>query len=186
MSFPLNQERSLSAEEYLTKERNAPQRNEWNHGTIIAMAGASQDHIDIVDNVIFAIRQRLTNKACRTAAHDLRVKTETSYVYPDVVVTCGERAYTDSDCLTNPLIIVEVLSPSTEKADRGWKLTAYRSIATVQEIVYIHQDQTIVERYHRLDSERWLHDIYIHLDQALLLESLQISIPVREIYENLI
>ena len=162
MAFALKRDDFISAEVYLATERTAAQRSEWNAGVIVSRAGASQEHIDIVDNVIFGIRRRLTDRACRTAAHDLRVKTDSSYVYPDVVVTCGERIFTDTDCLINPLIIIEVLSPSTEKTDRGWKLTTYRSIASVQEIVYIH------------------------LDQTLHLESLQISIPVREIYESLI
>lgn len=176
----------MKAEDYLATERAAEYRSEWCNGVVIRMAGASQEHIDIVDNLTFGIRSGLSDRTCRTATHDLRVKTSTSYVYPDVVVTCGNRVYSDTDCLTNPQVIIEVLSPSTEKSDRGWKLREYRTIPTVQEIVFVHQDQPIVELYSRLDDTRWLHDIYLSLTQTLTLESLGVAIPLAAIYENVI
>lgn len=184
MSYAFKLDSYISAEDYLATERAAEYRSEWCNGIVIRMAGASQEHIDIVDNLTFGIRSGLSDRTCRTAVHDLRVKTSTSYVYPDIVVTCGNRVYSDMDCLTNPQVIIEVLSPSTEKADRGWKLREYRAIHTIQEIVFVHQDQPIVERYSRLDDTRWLHDIYLGLTQTLTLESLGVAVSLAAIYEN--
>lgn len=186
MSYAFKLDSYISAEDYLATERAAEYRSEWCNGLVIRMAGASQEHIDIVESLSGNLFVELRGRTCRVSTHDLRVKTSTSYVYPDVVVTCGNRVYSDTDCLTNPQVIIEVLSPSTEKSDRGWKLREYRTIPTVQEIVFVHQDQPIVELYSRLDDTRWLHDIYLGLTQTLTLESLGVAIPLAAIYENVI
>jgi Uma2 family endonuclease len=178
----------ISAEEYLEAERQADSRSEWHDGIVIRMAGASEEHIDIVDNMAFGIRAQLQSRTCRTATHDLRVKTSTSYVYPDVVVTCGDRAYTDNDCLTNPQVLIEVLSDSTERADRGWKLTEYRNIPSVQEIIHVYQDRVQVDCYSRTDKNetRWLYEAYISLGAELVIASLGITLPLHRLYENVV
>jgi Uma2 family endonuclease len=145
-------EPKISAEEYLERERKADFRSEWHDGVIIRMAGASEEHIDIVDNLTFGIRSGLKDKTCRTAAHDLRVKLARSYVYPDV--------------------------------DRGWKLTEYRQLPSVQEIVHVYQDRIQVDCYNRQSERRWLYEAYINLDSELVLASLAITLPLRELYAN--
>ena len=179
-------EPKVSAEEYLETERNADSRNEWHEGVIIRMAGASEEHVDIVENLSGQFYMLLRGEPCRTSTHDVRVTTSTSYVYPDVVVTCGDRIYTDQDCLTNPQVIIEVLSDSTEKTDRGWKLTEYRSLPSVQEIVHVYQDRIQVDCYSRQSENRWLYEAYINLDSELVLPSLAITLPLREIYANIV
>ena len=179
-------EPKTSAEEYLANERKADSRSEWHDGVTIRMAGASEEHIDIVENISGQLYMQLRGKPCRTATHDLRVKLSRSYAYPDVVVTCGDRVYTDNDCLTNPQVIIEVLSSSTEKADRGWKLTEYRHLPSVQEIVHVYQDRVQVDCYSRQSEGRWLYEAYIKPETELVLTSLDIMLPLRAIYANVV
>ena len=181
-------EPKIAPEEYLEAERQADSRSEWHDGIVIRMAGASEEHIDIVENISGQLYMELRGKSCRTATHDLRVKTSRSYVYPDVVVTCGDRVYNDQDCLTNPQVLIEVLSDSTERADRGWKLTEYRSIPSVQEIIHVYQDRVQVDCYSRPDKNetRWLYEAYISLEAELVIASLEVTLPLREIYANVV
>ncbi len=149
----------FTPEQYLALERKAAFKSEYFDGCIRAMAGASRAHNLIALNLGSEIRSQLRDRPCETYVSDMRVRTGPSglYTYPDVVVVCGEPRFEDDelDTLLNPTVIVEVLSPSTEAADRGRKFASYRRLASLQEYVLVAQDRACVERYTRQGDE-WL------------------------------
>jgi Uma2 family endonuclease len=174
-------------EEYLALERNAEFKSEYIDGRIVAMTGASAPHVTIVGNISAELRSHLRGGSCRAYASDMRVQIGggSRYTYPDVAVACGRQEFLDGvlDTLTNPALIVEVLSPSTEAYDRGEKFQHYRMIETLQEYVLVAQDQPLVERFTR-HGEFWHLATVSGLDAALELTSVGCTIPLREIYEN--
>jgi Uma2 family endonuclease len=174
-------------EEYLALERHAEFKSEYIDGRIVAMTGASAPHVTIVGNVSAELRTHLRGGPCRAYASEMRVQIGGGqrYTYPDVVVACGKQEFLDGvlDTLTNPALIVEVLSPSTEAYDRGEKFLHYRAIETLQEYVLVAQDKPLVERFVR-HGEFWHLAIVSGLDGSLELTSVGCTIPLREIYEN--
>lgn len=143
----------LTLDEYLALERQSEARHEFFDGEIFAMAGASWRHGLIVSNLLTALSPRLAARDCFVHASDLRVLVEASDLctYPDLVVVCGEPQFSDAsqDTLLNPIVLIEVLSDSTEAYDRGTKSTHYRTIASLQDVVLISQHQSHVERFSR-------------------------------------
>ena len=133
----------ITPEEYLERERAAEFKSEYYNGEIFAMSGGSRNHVLIAGNCQMALRSALKDKGCLVFQSDLRVHIPSNdlYTYPDVVVVCGEEQYLDNqkDTLVNPVLVVEVLSPSTESYDRGQKFEFYRSIASLQEYVNEHR-----------------------------------------------
>ncbi|MBC8143803.1 MAG: Uma2 family endonuclease, partial [Armatimonadetes bacterium] len=119
--------RRVSAAEYLAIDDAAERRSEFIEGKIIPMAGASDSHIQIVTNFIFTLQSQLLESDCAVFSNDARVQAGISYYYPDAGVVVGERQKNaTNNALTNPTVLVEVLSDSTEHVDRGVKLRHYR------------------------------------------------------------
>lgn len=176
----------LTPEEYLAIERAAQQKSEYYQGLMYAMSGASRAHNRIAGNLYVGLRAALTSDECEVMISDLRVRVspEGLYTYPDLVVVCGEGQYTDAevDTLVNPTLLIEVLSPSTEAYDRGFKSAQYRTIASVQEYALISQNEPRVEIYRRQTSGRWLFSEAVGLDASCRFDSLSCSIPLSEIY----
>ncbi|HEX2207785.1 MAG TPA: Uma2 family endonuclease [Longimicrobium sp.] len=174
-------------EEYLALERNAEFKSEYVDGRIVALAGAPDAHITISLNIHAELRTRFRGIPCRAWANEMRVQIDDGrrYTYPDVVAVCGEKQFRDGvmDTLTNPTLIVEVLSPSTEAYDRGEKFLHYRTIETLQEYVLVAQDRPLVERFTR-HGEFWHLWTVTDLDEELEFTSIGCTIPLREIYEN--
>ena len=177
----------LTPEQYLAMERASETKHEYDHGRIIAMAGASRGHNLIALNLGSQIRDKLLDRPCEAYASDMRVRIGTSdlYVYPDVVVACGEPRFEhgDVDTLLNPTLIVEVLSPSTERRDRGRKFHQYRTIDSLQEYVMVSQDEVRIERYTRRAGE-WALSERNQIDTTLQLESIGCEIPLRQVYSK--
>lgn len=174
----------LTPEQYLAMERKSEVKHEYDRGRTIAMAGASREHNLIALNVGSEIRNGLRDRPSEAYAGDMRVRVEDGrYLYPDVVVACGEPRFADdeSDNLLNPTLIVEVLSPTTERRDRGRKFHQYRTIESLQEYVMVAQDEVHVERYTRREGE-WAFSELDTLDGMLRLESIGCEIPLREVY----
>jgi Uma2 family endonuclease len=179
-----------TAEEYLALERAADHKSEFNNGRIYAMAGASRSHVLITTNVVGGLVPRLRGQGCRTYSADMRVLIGPtgSYAYPDVAVVCGDAEFVDDghqDVLTNPTLIVEVLSPSTEGYDRGAKFAHYRRLPSLREYVLIAQDRVSVERFARRGDE-WVirpTDELTDLGDTLHLESVGCDLPLAEVYD---
>ena len=174
-------------EEYLALERNAEFKSEYIEGRIVAMTGATIPHNAISGSLYVALYTRLRGGPCRVFLSDLRVQIGAGrrYTYPDLVGLCGEAQTIDGvmDTLTNPALIVEVLSTSTEAYDRGEKFTHYRTLESLQEYVLVAQDRVSVERFVR-QGELWVLAAFSDLDAEVELASVGCAIPLREIYEN--
>jgi Uma2 family endonuclease len=174
-------------EEYLAFERKAECRSEYINGGIFAMAGASEEHNLIAGNVFAALHGQFRGRPCRAYVSDMRVKVSDTglYTYPDVVAVCGERRFEDvkGDTLLNPTLIVEVLSESTEAYDRGDKFAHYLRLESLQEYVMIAQNKARVEHYVR-QGEHWLFAESRDLEGTLQLVSVDCSVPLREIYDQ--
>ena len=182
----------LTPEEYITLERKAipdaeTVRSEYINGKIIAMSGASYAHNLITANISGELRNRLKGSKCAVFAIDMRVSipSATSYFYPDVGVVCGEPRFEDDvfDTLLNPIVIVEVLSPSTEAYDRGDKFAHYRQLQSLQEYILVSQDKVRVDHYVR-HAAQWILTDFQKLEQHLPLTSIQCELPLQEIYER--
>ena len=181
----------LTPEEYIALERKAiPDseiiRHEYLKGELIAMSGASRAHNLITGNIFGELRNLLRGSGCETYTNEMRVSTPatTSYFYPDVVVVCEEPRFEDDvfDTLLNPIILVEVLSPSTEAYDRGEKFAHYRQLASLQEYILVSQDQIRVEHYRRQEKQ-WIFTDFQKPEEILPLVSIQCELPLQEIYE---
>lgn len=178
----------LTEAEYLARERKAECKSEFYRGEMFAMAGASREHNLISLNISGEARNALKGRSCETYQSDMRVKVSPTglYTYPDVVIVCGERQFEDDelDTLLNPTVLVEVLSEATEKYDRGAKAAQYRQLAPLREHVLVAQAEPRVERFVRQPDGSWLLREVTKLEGALELESVGITIPLREIYRG--
>ncbi len=174
-------------EEYLAWERTQPEKHEFHGGEVFDMAGATIEHNQIVVNVSAELRALLRNTSCKVCASDLRIKVPATglYTYPDTSVVCGRPVFEDDklDTLLNPLILVEVLSKSTEDYDRGTKFTNYRTIPSFRDYVLISTDKVLVEYYTRKDDGSWLLREFRAGDRFKL-ESIGGELSVDELYLN--
>jgi Uma2 family endonuclease len=186
VALPAVAQPTHTPEEYLALERQAEHRSEYVNGHIYATTGASTAHNYIAGNIYTALRGRLRGRPCRSFIGDMRVKVAPTgmYTYPDVVALCGEPRLEDAhiDTLLNPAVIVEVLSPSTERYDRGEKFAHYRRLPSLQEYVLVAQDRARVEHYAR-QGEQWVLTALEGLEATLPLPALDCAIPLEDIYE---
>lgn len=180
----------LTPEEYLEFERQSDVKHEYHRGFVYAMAGASLRHSVIVANTSRNLGNSLSGSKCIVVTQDLRVQTSPdtgrSFTYPDLVVICEVPILTDDkqDTLTNPKLIIEVLSPSTEAHDRGLKFAEYRRIASLEEYVLVSQTEFRVERFHRQADGQWLFKEFTGADAVCRFESIDVAISLAGIYEN--
>jgi len=179
--------RRLTIPEYLAFERQAETKNDYLDGEVFAMAGASRAHNLVAGNVFGEIRNQLRGRPCEVYTENMRVKTPGDlFTYPDVVVVCGEPKFDDSelDTLLNPILIVEVLSPSTEAYDRGIKSERYRAIPSLAEYVLVAQERAHIEHLLRQDADRWLLEELSDLGQTLELPAIGCRLPLVDVYER--
>lgn len=176
----------LSPEEYLEIERRAEFRSEYFNGEMFAMAGASLAHNRITRDALTAINTSLRSGDCEVFSNDMRVKIDPikKYAYPDLVAVCGDARFEDAetDTLLNPVLIIEVLSPSTAAYDRGAKFEHYRQIPSLREFVLIEQDRPHIEVYRRDADGSWRLFEQNDLEGTVSLESIGCHLTLREIY----
>jgi Uma2 family endonuclease len=176
----------LTEQEYLALDRAAEFKSEFLDGEIFAMSGGSMHHSRLQRNLTTELSAGLKGD-CEAFTSDLKVRVSARmYTYPDVSVVCGKPLLADEthDVLLNPVAIVEVLSPSTEKYDRGLKFQHYRTIDSLREYILVDQDQVRIEQYTRQADDTWtLHD-YQGRDAEMKIESIGVSIPLRRIYDR--
>jgi Uma2 family endonuclease len=178
----------ITPQEYLIRERQASIKSEFYQGEIFAMGGGSANHSLIAANFVGEARNSLKGRPCAVFNSDLRVQVQSTglYTYPDATIVCGELLFDDDhrDTLLNPTVIVEVLSDSTEKYDRGKKSNHYRQIASLKELILIAQDRSHVERFTRQANGDWLFHEQKELTADFELKSLGISIAISELYRG--
>lgn len=175
----------LTADEYLATERAASFKSEFIDGEVIPMSGASEAHNLISGNLLVALAQRLKPRKFRVYPSDMKVRSPRgSYTYPDVCIAGADAQFEDGrrDILLNPILIVEVLSPSTEANDRGRKFERYRTIDSLQTYVLISQDHSAVEVYSRDPSGRW--SMAAFHEGAVLIPHPDCEISISEIYDQ--
>ncbi len=174
----------MSAEEYLVWEPTQEERYEYWDGEVVMMSGATRNHNRISANFFKLLDDALVDRTCEVYIVDVKVQVEPGqkYFYPDVVVTCDERD-TDPQLVQFPCLIIEVLSPSTEAADRGKKFAKYRQSPTLQEYVLVQVAQPIVEVFRRNEQGKWVLSEY-NLGDILRLESVDVEIAIANLYRQ--
>jgi Uma2 family endonuclease len=176
----------LTPEQYLAEERAAEFRHEYYNGQMYAMSGGSYQHGQIIGNLTTRLSNRLERRPCSVVPNDLRLRVSPDglYTYPDVIVICGEPKFADDqhDTLLNPALIVEVLSPSTEAYDRGFKSAQYRTVESLEEYGLVSQSEPRVEVFRRQSGGHWLLSEAIGLEAVCHFESLDCAVPLAEIY----
>jgi Uma2 family endonuclease len=178
----------LTPEQYLAEERAAEFRHEYYNGHIYAMSGGSYKHFQIIGNLTAELHARLKKRPFAVGSNDLRLRVSPGglYTYPDVLVICGEPQFADDrrDTLLNPALIVEVLSPSTEAYDRGFKSAQYRTVESLEEYALVSQAEPRVEVFRRQPGGHWLLSEAVGLEAVCHFESLECAVPLAEIYAN--
>ncbi len=182
----------MTGAEYLAIEREAEFKSEFFNGVMYpregsphAMAGTSYRHIRISSNLQARIYGHLLGGPCTVGSNDLRVAiTDGSYTYPDFIIVCDEPQFIDNqfDTLTNPRVIIEILSPSTQKSDRGAKFAHYRRIASLRHYILVGQESPAVEQYDRQADDSWPRTDLAWPDGILTLPDPAVAVPLREIY----
>lgn len=182
-------QKRLSESEYLEIERAAEQRSEYLDGEMFAMAGASPRHVAIVSNLVGELHGRLKGGPCRVFSSDLRLRVEATglHTYPDVVVACDALRFSDAkaDTLLNPVVLFEVLSPSTQSYDRGEKFAHYRTLDSLVDYILVGQTEPHVEHFSRQRDGRWILWESREPGDVLELAGLELRLPLREIYAGL-
>jgi Uma2 family endonuclease len=180
----------LSPAEYLEIERKALDKSEYYNGEMFATSGGSRWHDRIATQLAFLLEQHLSGKRCEMFSANMRVLATPSllYTYPDLSVSCEEPQFEDPhvDTLTNPTLLVEILSPSTENYDRGKKAKLYRAIPSVQELLFISQDAYEVELHRRQPDGTWSLMEAKGLESAITLTSIGYTLSLRELYAKVV
>jgi Uma2 family endonuclease len=179
------QKKLHSIDEYLAQEEHSEIRHEYIAGEVYAMAGGSLEHSLITVNCSGELRLLLRGSGCIVLSPDIKVRAGSAFLYPDVTVVCGDPEFFEGrdDVICNPLVIVEVLSPSTESFDRGGKFARYRRIELLQAYVMLSQSEAKAERYER-QGNQWVLTEFEGPDASLELASLNISVSLAALYEN--
>ena len=180
--------KKLTVEEYFAIEEKAERRSEFFDGEMFLMAGASKEHNILTRNLLGHLFAKLQGGSCQVFTADQRVKVDRTglYTYPDLLIVCGEPEYAEEneDTLTNPKVVIEVLSDSTERYDRTTKFRHYKALPSVQEYVLVAQDEPLVERYTRPSAGEWTQTDFVGLDATVELATAGVRLPMRDIYQG--
>jgi Uma2 family endonuclease len=183
----------MTYEEYLDWEPHQECRHEFWNGEVVSMVGVTRNHNRVSGNFFKLLDDALADRPCEVYIADVKVQIQPrqKYFYPDVVVTCDESDRADPQMVSSPCLVIEVLSPSTEAFDRGFKFSQYRKFASLQEYVLVQVDLptdlpdsfSVVEMFRRNNLDQWVLFEYAMCDR-LLLESVNVEIAVRDLYRQ--
>jgi Uma2 family endonuclease len=178
----------VTPDEYLVGERLSEGRSEYLDGVVCPMTGASVKHIKVVANLTAELIIQLRGRPCDVLPTDLKVRLPDSrkFFYPDVTVVCGELQFHDKrrDIILNPLLVIEVLSESTEAFDRGAKFQAYQTFDSLKEYVLIAQDKPVVEQFVRRADGKWTYTAVAGLEGSLSLPSVECTLNLSAVYDK--
>ena len=187
--------KKFTEQEYLEFEKSSNERHEYyqgeifrmhGHGDLLAMSGAGNRHNIIFSNLFSELSAKLKGKSCQPYGPDLRINIpeNTLYTYPDISVFCYEldQFAKEEDSVTNPTVLIEILSPSTKEYDRGGKFKLYRDIPTLKEYILIDSGAINIEAFRLNKENHWELQELKTIDEVLTFESLEIKIPIKEIY----
>ena len=177
-----------TTEEYLTFERASQTRHELYKGEIFAMAGASLNHNKLQMNFITTVGSFLKGRSCNVFGSDLRIHVPVNglFTYPDALIICGNPQLMDEqfDTVLNPSVIVEILSPATQRYDRGEKFMLYRSIPSLKEYILIDSESISIEHYKRNNNNTWLLQEWKERTDALTIATIGLDLTVEELYSG--
>ena len=178
-----------SPEEYLDFERTSDIRSEYLDGYIYAMAGESTAHSQITVNLIREISLQLKKTSCQVFSPNMKVRTATKslFSYPDVTIVCGEPIFHDTkkDVLINPKVIIEVLSPSTEKYDRVEKFMRYRTeLSSLTDYILVSQELPLIEHFTHEENGKWTHYFGESLTGNIIISTIGCALSLAEIYDR--
>ena len=174
-------EQLMSLDEFLAWERDQPERYEYAGGVVTMMTGGSAAHATIAMNLAFALRHALRGTGCRPFGSDMKVIANHTVRYPDLSVICrpvGDR----DDHLSDPIVIIEVISPSTEREDRGRKKFDYFATPSIRQYAIVEQDERLIDLYTRT-ADGWRDEI-LEGDAVLKLSSIGVEMSLDVIYED--
>jgi Uma2 family endonuclease len=180
--------KDLTPEEYLEFERSSPVRHEYVQGLVFAMSGSAHAHNAIAGNFYAILHAHLRGSGCIAYINDMKLRVEAAdcYYYPDIMVTC-EKPRNDDLFVDSPVLVVEVLSPSTKQIDRREKMVAYRKLASMKEYVLVHQKAALVEIHRRESNGAWLIEL-CRSAEMIRLHSMpggMLELAVDDLYEGL-
>jgi Uma2 family endonuclease len=180
--------RYITEEEYLEFEQSSVIKHEYYDGEVYAMTGGTDAHNSLSGNAYASLHAQLRKRPCKVYNSDQKIKVMATglHTYPDVTVVCGRPEFIDRPRLTliNPVVIIEVLSPSTERYDRGMKFQNYRTIPTLQDYLLISQDNHRIEHYIRQENNEWLLREAVGLDAYIVLHSIECTLTLEDVYEK--
>ena len=186
--MPATATKRLTYADYIALERETGVKHEFLDGVAVAMVGGTADHALLTANTIIAISSALHGRPCRVYSGDLRVRMPEDGLatYPDLSVICGEREAhpDDPDTAFNPVVLVEVLSPSTEKYVRGEKFRHYRTLDSLKAYVLISQDAARIEVFEREEGPAWRFVPVEGLDAIARIDALGIDLPLATVYDG--
>jgi Uma2 family endonuclease len=184
----VTQKRYYSPEEYLVLEEAANYKSEYIDGEIVPMAGGSTNHNRIAGNFYAALNFAFKTEGYEVFMSDVRlwISKRRIYTYPDVMVVAEEPEYYNNrtDTITNPRVIIEVLSASTKGYDRSKKFEAYRTIPTFEEYLLLDQTRVYIEHFSKTDNKRWSFCDYDESDEVIALSSVSFEISLTDIYNK--
>ncbi|MBF0377425.1 MAG: Uma2 family endonuclease [Desulfamplus sp.] len=182
------QQNYYTKEEYLLLEESAEYKSEYYDGEIFAMAGGTRNHSAICLNVNWSIREAISNKDCVGFDSNMKldIPTHNIVVYPDAMVACSKVEFLDDKetILKNPLLVIEVLSPSTEHVDRIKKFIYYQNVPSIQEYVMISQSEPKIEAYYKQSERNWLYTVVKGLEEAIYIKTLEYKFELKELYQK--
>lgn len=174
--------------EYLTWEEDAPYKSEYVRGEIRAMSGGTDDHNTVSVSVGAELRAALRGRGCRVMSSDMKVRTGDGVLrYPDVTVVCGPRRYhgRGQSIVTNPILVVEVLSDSTAATDRGEKLLEYQTIESLQAYLLVDQSSPRVSCYTRQENGHWDYQTVTGVENTLTIPTPEITLALAEVHDGI-
>ena len=176
----------LTVEEYLRFEKDSPEKHEYFKGEVFAMPGASPRHNVIFSNLFIGIGSLLKGHPCKPYGSDLRIHIpeNTLFTYPDISIICGDLIPSEpyANTFMLPSVLIELLSPSTKDYDRGGKFKLYRDIPSLKEYMLIDTESVSIEAFRINVNGHWELEEYRSIENTLLIETVKVSIPLKEIY----
>ena len=178
----------FTVQEYLAMEKESVEKHEFFEGEIFARAGAGPRHNVIFTNLFGELAQQLKRKPCKPYGSDLRIHIpqNTLFTYPDISIICGDIVPSefDDETATLPIVLIEILSPSTKNYDRGGKFKLYRDIPTLKEYILIDSASIGVEAFRINKQQHWELEEYRALESTLIIPSVNVQVLLREIYKG--
>lgn len=180
------QKQHYTPEEYFALEAASEVRHEYFEGEVFAMAGASKAHNVLAQNLAVGLRTALRGKGCQTFIEDVRlvIKENIQYVYPDVLVTCDPADRRDDYLVRHPVLIAEILSPSTAEYDRTEKFANYQKLPSLRHYLLVSQTAWVVEWFRRDEAGQWIYTLLPEPAAVLTIPDLGLTLPLRELYED--